>query len=102
MGNKFSEFLNTDINYDNKNDINDNINYKETNNNLDTKTAEELINKYSTYSKEELMQELKKITDEKKKNGTLNDDLNRFSSVLTPYLNEEQKSRMNDLFNKIK
>ena len=38
----------------------------------------------------------------KKQNGTLNQDLNNFSNVLSPYLNEEQKSKMNDLFNKIK
>lgn len=102
MGNKFSDFLNTEINDNNK--INEKISEKnfENNSNIDTKNVEDLINKYSTYSEKELMQELIKLSNEKKQNGTLNQDLNNFSNVLSPYLNEEQKSKMNDLFNKIK
>ena len=102
MGNKFSDFLNTEINDNNK--INEKISEKkfENNSNIDTKNVEDLINKYSTYSEKELMQELIKLSNEKKQNGTLNQDLNNFSNVLRPYLNEEQKSKMNDLFNKIK
>lgn len=102
MGNKFSDFLNTKINDNNK--INEKISEKkfENNSNIDTKNVEDLINKYSSYSEKELMQELIKLSNEKKQNGTLNQDLNNFSNVLSPYLNEEQKSKMNDLFNKIK
>ena len=95
-------FLNTEINDNNK--INEKISEKkfENNSNIDTKNVEDLINKYSSYSEKELMQELIKLSNEKKQNGTLNQDLNNFSNVLSPYLNEEQKSKMNDLFNKIK
>ena len=66
MGNKFSDFLNTEINDNNK--INEKISEKkfENNSNIDTKNVEDLINKYSTYSEKELMQELIKLSNEKK------------------------------------
>lgn len=103
MINKFSEYINS--NFENQFEDNKNIKEekisKESIENLDQSTAD-LIDKYSKYSTEDLMDEFIKLTAEKKNSGTLNADLERYSNILSPYLTDEQKSRMNDLFNKVK
>lgn len=103
MINKFSEYIDSNLEdqFDNnKNAKEEKIN-KESIDNLDQSTAD-LIDKYSKYSTEDLMNEFIKLTTEKKNSGTLNTDLERYSNILSPYLTDEQKSRMNDLFNKVK
>lgn len=94
MNNKFSEYIEKDDFVDDKM-INDNIN-----NNMES--TEQLIDKYSKYSTSELMNEFIKMTEEKKKNGTLNADIDRYNTILEPYLTAEQKSKMKDIFDKVR
>lgn len=111
MGNRFSDFLNnndggfnSNLNSQNTDSVNFN-NFdtsKVDTSNFDTKKAEDLINKYSTYSEDRLMQEFIKLSQEKIKDGTFNRDISNVYDAISPYLNEEQKKRMNDLINRIK
>lgn len=99
MNNKFSDYIESDI----PNQVNDEKIKTNSYNTYDnTESTEKLIDKYSKYSTDELMNEFIKLTEEKKRNGTLNSDIERYNSILDPYLTEEQKSKMNDLFNKVK
>jgi len=67
----------------------------------DKKDIEELIHKYSEYSESELFNEFKKES-EKRKSEFSDDKLNSIKSVLDPYLNENQKQKLNDLLNMVK
>ena len=105
MANIFSDFMNTSITEDcysnkafdeTKNNENINISYENREN------IENLVNKYSNFSSDELMQEFLKITENKRRNGTLNNDLDRMKTTLSPFLNDEQINKMNDIINKVK
>ena len=96
MNNKFSNFIESN---DCKVGIDENVSKKSA---TDIESTEKLIDKYSKYSTDELMNEFIKITEEKKRNGTLSSDFDRYNSILQPYLNDEQKSRMKDLFDKVR
>lgn len=105
MANKFSDFMNTTVSNDSNSNTNfDNLNNNESVNTCDDnrKNIENLVNKYSNYSSDELMKEFLKITENKRINGTLNEDLDRMQSTLAPFLNDEQKNKMNDIINKVK
>lgn len=96
MNIKFSNFIESN---DMKEDIDEIVSEKST---TDIESTEKLIDKYSKYSTDELMNEFIKITEEKKRNGTLSADFDRYNSILQPYLNDEQKNRMRDLFDKVR
>lgn len=88
---KFSEFVNEDISKKVK---------KEEKQKED---ISKLIDKYSTYNESDLMQEFLKESIKKKENGELdNDNLLRVKNILTPYLNEDQKEKLNNLLNMVK
>ena len=97
MNNKFSDYIENDI-FTTDNDkvasdyiVSDNV-----------ESTEKLIDKYSKYSTDELMSEFIKMTEEKKRNGTLNSDMDRYNTILEPYLTEEQKTRMKNIFDKVR
>ena len=48
------------------------------------------------------MQEFLRLTESKRNNGTLNNDLERMKNTLTPFLSSEQIEKMNDIINKVK
>lgn len=102
MKNKFSEFINSNVENVNESSFNNTYNSTNVNSSKISQSTEELINKYSKYSTEELTSEFLKMAEEKRNNGTLDSDLLRYSTILEPYLTNEQKSKMNDLFNKVK
>ena len=63
---------------------------------------EQLINNYSSYSEEELIQEFLRLTNEGKKNGTLNaENLRRLSETVKPMLNDKQKKMLEMYLNYI-
>ena len=97
MNNKFSDYIENDVFKENMDKgTNDYI----VNDNMDS--TEKLIDKYSKYSKDELMNEFIKLTEEKKRNGTLGADIDRYNSILEPYLTADQKSRMKNIFDKVR
>ena len=56
------------------------------------------IDKYKNYNNQELLNELLKETNRQKKNGTLTDKkLDEMMNGLLPYLDNEQKQRMNEI-----
>ena len=68
-----------------------------------TEDISKLIDKYSTYSQADLMDEFLKESERKKQNGELSDDdVIKLKTTLAPLLNDEQKSRLNDLLNMVK
>ena len=90
---KFSDFIKEDVGYSNEPNTtqlhNDNI--------------EQLIDKYSNYSESELMSEFLKESEKRKENGEFTDEkLNGIKSILSPYLDESQKQKLNDLLNMVK
>ena len=97
MNNKFSDYIENDVFKENMDKgTNDYI----VNDNMDS--TEKLIDKYSKYSTDELMNEFIKLTEEKKRNGTLSADIDRYNSILEPYLTADQKSRMKNIFDKVR
>ena len=97
MNNKFSDYIENDIFISDKGKIGDEYIVSDN-----VESTEKLIDKYSKYSTDELMNEFIKMTEEKKRNGTLGADIDRYNKVLEPYLTEEQKSRMKDIFDKVR
>ena len=61
-------------------------------------SIEEELKKYENLSEQELMQEFLKESKKQKANGDLNDEkLNNIKETLSPFLNKEQLSKLNDL-----
>ena len=59
---------------------------------------EELVKNYSSYTEEELIQEFLRLTNEGKKNGTLNtESLKQLSQTIKPMLTPKQQ-KMLDMF----
>lgn len=89
--NKFSDFIKDDKNAEIK------INQKEQ------QDISNLMDKYSKLSGEELMEEFVKESAKKKENGELSaDNIDKIKTVLTPYLNDEQVDKLNNLLNMVK
>lgn len=62
-----------------------------------------LIDKYSTYSESELMNEFISESEKRKNSGEFSEEnLSKIKNVLSPYLNETQKQKLNDLLNMVK
>jgi hypothetical protein len=90
---KFSDFVKEDIKKY-SNDFND----------VQSKTnedIEELIHKYSEYSQSELMSEFMRET-EKRKGEFSDEKLSSIKNILTPYLDDNQQQKLNDLLNMVK
>ena len=94
MQDSFSNFVNNE----NKNFSNEFEQAKEKVKTEDMSGFEELIKNYSSYSEEELISEFLRLTNEGKKNGTLNTErLKQLSQTVKPMLNEKQQ-KMLDMF----
>ena len=69
----------------------------------DEENIEKIMAKYSDYSEDELMSEFIKESVRKRENGELTEEqLDRISNLLKPYLNDMQKQKLDDLFGVIK
>lgn len=81
----------------------ENSNANVHNNEVNKDQLEKMIDDYSKLSENDLMKEFIKLTLEKKKNGTLNDDeLENIKNTIIPFLNEDQKNNLNKLLNMVK
>ena len=90
MANKFSDFSSSSGNTNKKQDV-------------DSEYLQGLINNYSKLSPSDLMNEFMKLSAEKKRNGSLNDnEILRIKQTIFPYLNESQKHMFNNLMEGIK
>lgn len=91
MNNKsFSDFANTNIPKE-ESEIKEPNGFKRE----DMSGFEDLINNYSKYSEKELMQEFLRLTQEGKKNGTLNSkSLRALSETVMPMLNKKQQEML--------
>ena len=91
MGN-FSDFINNDS-------------YSKTENIKSEASKEDLqkiVDKYSGLSSDELMREFLRMTAEKKKNGELDhSELSNIKNTIMPYLDENQKAKLNSLINMV-
>jgi len=91
---KFSDFVKDE------NNGKINVNFDKEKQNDDFK---KLIDKYSTYSEDDLMKEFLEEGIKKKENGELSEDnLLKIKNVLSPYLDDTQKQKLNDLLNMVK
>jgi len=89
---KFSEFV--------KEDVSSNRNYRSE---IKKEDVSELIDKYSTYSEDELMKEFLEESKKKKDSGEFSDEkISKIKSVLSPYLDEQQKQKLEDLIKMVK
>lgn len=96
----FSDFI-QDENFkqDNKSENYDNKNTAQVSN----EKLEDLINRYSTYSNDKLLSEFMRLTLEKKKRGELTEnELSNIKNTILPFLNEEQKSNLENLIKMVK
>lgn len=85
---KFSEFKKQDITNTSKNNNND----------LKENDISALIDKYSRMDRSTLMQEFLSASRAKREAGGLDDvEINRLESVLSPYLNDQQKETFKNL-----
>ena len=90
---KFSDFVKEDKNKD----IDSSKDQSTTDN------IEEIINKYSGYSETDLMKEFVKESERKKQSGDFTDEkINSIKNILSPYLDETQKEKLNELLNMVK
>lgn len=63
---------------------------------------EELINNYSSYTEDELVQEFLRLTNEGKRNGTLNtESLKKLSETVKPMLTPKQQKMLEMFLNYI-
>lgn len=70
---------------------------------IDTNKIEELMNSFSSYSQEELLEEFFKLSEEKKKQGNLdNNELNKIKNTLMPHLSQEQQQNLDKIINLVK
>ena len=96
MENSFSDFVNNQQNNTNTTDK-----FEEAKQKVQSQVMsgfEELIKNYSNYSEEELISEFLRLTNEGKKNGTLNTErLKQLSSTVKPMLTPKQQ-KMLDMF----
>ena len=89
---KFSDFV--------KEDISCNKNYRKE---VKKEDVSELIDKYSTYSEDDLMKEFLEESKKQKDSGELsNEKISKIKSVLSPYLDEQQKQKLEDLIKMVK
>lgn len=92
----FSDFIN---NYESKKT-------EKTNTNKSNPSKEELqkmIDEYSSFSEDKLLKEFIKLTIEKKSKGELTEkDIIQMKSTIEPFLNSEQKQKLNDLIQMVK
>lgn len=96
MENSFSDFVNNQQNNTNTTDKFEEAKQKVQS--QDMSGFEELIKNYSNYSEEELISEFLRLTNEGKKNGTLNTErLKQLSSTVKPMLTPKQQ-KMLDMF----
>ncbi len=87
---KFSEYI--------KNDVK-----KENFAGVDNAELNDAINKYSDYSEQELINEFLSETNKKKQSGELNDEkIEKMKETLLPYLNDKQKTKLNQIINMVK
>ena len=81
-----------------KEDLTKSNNKKVESNFINEDEIKKKIDKYKNYSNQELLNELLKETNRQKKNGTLTDKkLDEIANGLIPYLDNEQKQRMNEI-----
>ena len=84
--------------YINNNDYKSNQDNKDLNKSYHQDDLEKMIDKYSSYDKDSLMKEFLKLTLEKKKRGELGvEELDKLKNLLSPMLNSEQKSNLNEI-----
>ena len=64
--------------------------------------AKKMYDKYSTFSKQDLIEEFISTSKQKMMEGSLSKEkINQTASLLTPYLNSQQKEMLKDLMEKI-
>ena len=67
------------------------------------KQTNQAFQKYSNYSKQQLMDELIKMTDEKRKDGSLNNEkLMQMYNAISGVIPNESKKNLDDIFNRLK
>ena len=66
------------------------------------KKVEDMVNEYSRYSESELLSKFNDMASKKKKDGTWDKDMSRYTEMLAPYLTDEQKEKMNSILNNVK
>lgn len=72
--------------------------YEEKSQNIDESNIQDMIEHYGKMSTEQLMTEFLKASKKKKQEGGLSDDeCDRLTNALSPYLNSEQKETMSKL-----
>ena len=97
MNRSFSEFVNSEQNSQQKMEQ-----AKQKVQTEDMSGFEDLINNYSSYSEDELIQEFLRLTNEGKKNGTLNtDSLRKLSETVKPMLTPKQQKMLEMFLNYI-
>lgn len=68
-----------------------------------TQNAEQIIDKYSNFSNDELLSELIKQTNQKKQNGSLdNQKLDQIYTTLSSILPQENKQNLDEIFRRLK
>ena len=95
----FSDYIKTE-NSSNANNSND---AKKANKKYTQEELEDMINNYSQYDNNKLMSEFLRLTLEKKRKGELRlEELEKIKNTLYPMLNEEQKSKLNQILEMVK
>lgn len=96
---KFSDYRKNNFDNINKKEIEEQLHKS----NIDKEQVEKMMNSYSSYSQEELLEEFFKLSEQKKKDGSLSDsDINNIKNTLTPYLSEEQQQNLNKIINLVR
>ena len=76
----------------------ENINIEKSTEKIDENDVKRMIDERSGKSEEELLDELKSKVNESKSQGKFNDkELNNFKKTVLPFLNEEQKSKLDEI-----
>mgnify|MGYP001008414911 CR=1 FL=1 len=96
---KFSDYKKNNLNNTEKKTTEEQIHK----NNIDSDKIEKMMNSYSSYSQEELLDEFFKLSEKKKKDGTLNDnEISNIKNTLSPYLSAEQQKNLDKIINLIR
>jgi len=75
---------------------------KETVQNIE-KTVQDVAKKYENYSKDDLKEEILKQADKGKQDGNFDfGELEKIAKNITPFMNQTQQQRLNEILNLIK
>jgi len=99
--NKVNDFNNKN-NFETEKDNNINFNQNSTSQENIKDQAKKMYDKYSTYSQQDLISEFINTSKQKLLDGSLSKEkINQTASLLTPYLNTQQKEMLKELMDKI-